>query len=210
VATHPLPHTALELKLLPVLTVSDPDQAVALCRALKSGGIKGVEITLRTPAAVECLAAVKKALPDLLVAAGTVTTPEQVSQVVAAGADFGVSPAASDRLLRAVVAAGLPFVPGVATPTEALQAWEYGFSHLKLFPATAVGGLTLLQSMAAPLPNLMFCPTGGLNQTNFRVFLELPNVFCVGGSWMIPKTDLTHHNWQAITEATQTAWAMAN
>ena len=209
-AATPLPQTALELKLLPVLTVSDPDQAIGLCRALQLGGIKGVEITLRTPAAVACLAAVKEALPELLVGAGTVTSPEQVAQIEKAGADFGVSPATSERLLQSVVAAGFPFVPGVATPSEALQAWEYGFSHLKLFPATAVGGLALLQSMAAPLPQLRFCPTGGLNQENFRAFLDLPNVFCVGGSWMISNTDLTRHNWQAITEATQTAWAMAN
>ncbi len=198
-----LSKTLQSVQVLPVLTVANPDQAVQLCQALYKGGINAVEITLRTAAGLESLATVKKELPEVIVAAGTVNNAEQVAAVKAAGVDFGVSPAATPSLLSAITEAELPFIPGVATPSEAMYAAERGFNHLKLFPATAVGGLKLLKSIAAPLPQLGFCPTGGLNQDNFLDFLNLPNVYCVGGSWMVNSADLDAGNWQAITDAAQ-------
>lgn len=189
------------VQVLPVLTVTSPSQAVNLCQALYQGGIQAVEITLRTEAALAALAQVKQALPQLIVSAGTVCTPEQVNQVADIGVDFGVSPAATANLLNTIKDRGLPFIPGVATPSEAMFAAELGFNHAKLFPATAVGGLKLLKSLAAPLPHLKFCPTGGLNQENFIDFLQLPNVFCVGGSWMVDAELLKAEDWNGIAAA---------
>ncbi|MEH6551532.1 MAG: bifunctional 4-hydroxy-2-oxoglutarate aldolase/2-dehydro-3-deoxy-phosphogluconate aldolase [Pseudomonadales bacterium] len=194
-----------QISILPVLVVDSPDQAVDLSRALLAGGINAVEITLRTDAALEALAAVKQSIPELLVSAGTVRTPQEVQAVMDAGVDFGVSPAATPRLYDAVAELGLPFLPGVATPSEVLAGMERGFDHFKLFPAEAVGGLNLLRSMTSPLAGMKFCPTGGLNQENFTNYLALPCVFCVGGSWMVPGDLLAAGDWNAITALAKAA-----
>lgn len=202
-SNQPLSQILETVQVLPVLTVDSPDQAVQLCKALHNGGINAVEITLRTSAALESLRVVKQELPELIVSAGTVTNARQVAAVVDAGVDFGVSPASTPNLLNSINEAGLPFIPGVASPSEAMAAAELGFKQLKLFPATAVGGLKLLKSIAAPLPEISFCPTGGLNQDNFIEFLNLTNVYCVGGSWMVNSDTLNAGDWSAITAAAQ-------
>ena len=202
------PQYLADLKILPVLTVEDEQTAVALCQALSRAGLRAVEITLRTAAALAALNAVKRALPDLQTAAGTVTRPAQMAQVKDTGADFAVSPGLTETLIAAANEAELPFLPGVATASEVIRGQELGITCFKLFPATAVGGLPLLQSLAAPLPTAHFCPTGGLNQTNFAGFLALPNVPCVGGSWMVGRTHLAAQDWSAI-EATAAQAAQA-
>ena len=188
-----------QTSILPVLTVESPEEAVELSRALLRGGIKAVEITLRTAAALESLAAVKQELPEMIVAAGTVLTAQDAIAVKRAGVDFAVSPATSTKLYDAVDEVGLLFLPGVATPGEVLKGLEREYEYFKLFPAVAVGGLSLLKSLSAPLAKAKFCPTGGLNQTNFCEFLALPNVFCVGGSWMVPTDKVRGESWDEIT-----------
>ncbi|MBL4828118.1 MAG: bifunctional 4-hydroxy-2-oxoglutarate aldolase/2-dehydro-3-deoxy-phosphogluconate aldolase [Spongiibacteraceae bacterium] len=186
--------------VLPVLTVTDVDMAIALSDALQRGGINAVEITLRTDAGLEALSAVKKALPSMIVAAGTVNTPEAMDAVAKAGVDFAVSPGMTANLVKHAAAIDLPFLPGVATPSDVLQGAELGLENFKLFPAAAVGGLALLKSMAAPLADFRFCPTGGLTQDNFSEYLSLPNVVCVGGSWMVPASLLEKKAWGEITQ----------
>ena len=195
-------------QLLPVLTVSSAQQGVELARALHAGGVAMVEITLRTPAALEAIAAIKSQLPQLIVAAGTVVSGADASAVKDAGVDFAVSPASSHRLFDAVEEIGLPFLPGVATPSEVLAGLERGYSHFKLFPAEAVGGVPLIKSMGGPLPAAKFCPTGGLSPLNAAAYLSLKNVFCIGGSWMVPSQLVASEQWEAITELTAQAVAL--
>jgi 2-dehydro-3-deoxyphosphogluconate aldolase/(4S)-4-hydroxy-2-oxoglutarate aldolase len=195
-------------QLLPVLTVSSAQQGVELARALHAGGVVMVEITLRTPAALETIAAIKSQLPQLIVAAGTVVSGADASAVKDAGVDFAVSPASSHRLFDAVEEIDLPFLPGVATPSEVLAGLERGYSHFKLFPAEAVGGVPLIKSMGGPLPAAKFCPTGGLSPLNAAAYLSLKNVFCIGGSWMVPSQLVASEQWEAITELTAQAVAL--
>lgn len=185
-------------RVLPVLTVADDAQAVHIATALKAGGMRAVEITLRTPAALTALRQVKVALPGLLVGAGTVTTAQDVERAVAAGADFCVSPGISVELIDACAARGMPFLPGVATASEAMLGARHGFKVLKLFPAAAAGGIALLKSLHGPFPELRFCPTGGLGPDNFRDYLALPNVVCCGGSWMVAPELVQHGRWPEI------------
>ncbi len=176
--------TAVEL--LPVVTIDRVEDALPLAAALQERGIHAIEITLRTAAAIEAIHSVRAACPDMLVAAGTVTTPEQMQQVSELGVDMVISPAMTETLIGASQQLGVPYLPGVATPSEVLRGGELGLEFFKLFPAVAVGGVALLKSMAAPMPQYRFCPTGGLNESNYKEFLALPNVICVGGSWMVP------------------------
>ncbi len=173
-------------QLLPVVTVSSVEQALELSGELLRQGLTAVEITLRSAAALPALTAVKQAYPELLVAAGTVNTPTQMQAVAEAGVDFAVSPGTTPALIAASQTLALPYLPGVATPSEMLAAGERGLEYLKLYPAVAVGGVALLKSIASPLAQFKFCPTGGLNESNYEEFLVLPNVVCVGGSWMVP------------------------
>lgn len=186
------------LRVLPVLTVDDTEQAVATSRALQAGGLHAVEITLRTPAALQAIAAVKAALPDFIVGAGTLKTPADVEAVSAAGADFGVSPGCTGELASAANVAGLPFLPGVATPSEILEGMALGFACFKLFPAEAVGGKPLLKSLAGPFEGITFCPTGGISTSNLQDYLALPNVICVGGSWMVQPDLLRTGQWDEV------------
>ncbi len=197
--------TLATLKILPVLTVNDIDEALALCQALRDGGIKAVEITLRTASALEALREVKNALPDLLVAAGTVNSVQSMDAVAAAGVDFALSPGMTPALLHRAQTLGLPFVPGVATASEILQAMEFGLDCFKLFPAEVVGGMALLKAFAEPLAGVYFCPTGGVSEDNFRAYLALPNVVCVGGSWIAPKSLVAQKDWTGVAETTRTA-----
>ncbi|MEX1033500.1 MAG: bifunctional 4-hydroxy-2-oxoglutarate aldolase/2-dehydro-3-deoxy-phosphogluconate aldolase [Cellvibrionaceae bacterium] len=186
------------LRVLPVLTVDTPEQAVATARALQSGGLGGVEITLRTPAALEAIATVKATVADFVVAAGTLKTPEDVEAVSAAGADFAVSPGLTRELASAARNADLAFLPGVATASEVLEGIALGFDCFKLFPAEVVGGIPLLKSLAAPFEGIQFCPTGGISAANFKNYLSLPNVLCVGGSWMVASDSIRNGRWSEV------------
>jgi 2-dehydro-3-deoxyphosphogluconate aldolase/(4S)-4-hydroxy-2-oxoglutarate aldolase len=176
--------------VIPVLTVRDVEDGVAQARALVAGGLPAIEVTLRTPAALDAIAAIAKRVPGAHVGAGTIVEARQIGEAVTAGATFLVSPGASPRLAEAAASAPIPFLPGVATPSEAIALRDLGFRALKLFPAEAVGGAKLLASFAAPLPDLVFCPTGGIDLAKAPSYLALPNVVCVGGSWMLPKAAL--------------------
>ena len=186
-------------RVLRVLTVEDVPQALDLVRALAAGGLKAVEITLRTGAALAAIEAVARDLPEVTVGAGTLTAAHQFPEAAAAGARFTVSPGFTPGLADAARKSGLAWLPGVATPGEAMVAREAGFEILKLFPARAVGGLTLLKAIHGPLPELSFCPTGGIQASSYRDYLALPNVLCVGGSWMAPSDAVAAGDWTSIT-----------
>lgn len=203
----PLPPFAS--KVVPVVVIEDPASAVPLARALLEGGVDVMEITLRSAAALASVEAVARAVPAMVVGAGTVTRPDQVASVVAAGARFALSPGATPALLDAVRRAGLPFVPGVATPSEAMAADEAGYSLLKCFPAAQLGGIEVLKAWAGPLPHLRFCPTGGVSSANLAAFLALPNVAMVGGSWLTPAAAVRAGDWAAVTTLAREATRVA-
>jgi 2-dehydro-3-deoxyphosphogluconate aldolase/(4S)-4-hydroxy-2-oxoglutarate aldolase len=194
-----------------VLTVDDAEDAVPLARALIAGGIEAMELTLRTPAAVDALRAIVAKVPDMLAGIGTILTPAQAAEVRAAGAAFGVAPGANPRVIEAARAAGLPFAPGVATPSEIERALELGCRILKFFPAERSGGLPYLQSIAAPYAHLAlrFMPLGGINAGNMADYLRNPLILAVGGSWIAPRDSILDHDWSAITESAREASALA-
>jgi 2-dehydro-3-deoxyphosphogluconate aldolase/(4S)-4-hydroxy-2-oxoglutarate aldolase len=184
--------------VIPVLTVRDVEDGLAQARALVAGGLFAIEVTLRTAAALEAIEAIAKHVPGAVVGAGTIVDPRQIGEAVAAGAKFLVSPGASTRLAEAAAKASIPFLPGCATASEAMELRDRGFHALKLFPAEAVGGAKLLASIAAPLPDLFFCPTGGIDLAKAAIYLALPNVKCVGGSWMLPKAALEARDYAKV------------
>ncbi|WP_370681239.1 bifunctional 4-hydroxy-2-oxoglutarate aldolase/2-dehydro-3-deoxy-phosphogluconate aldolase [Comamonas sp. GB3 AK4-5] len=186
-------------RVLPVIVIDKLAQAVPLAQALLAGGVDAMEITLRTPVAMDAISAVAHAVPQMCVGAGTVLDAQDLHRVRDAGARFALSPGAGPDLLAAAAAGSLPFIPGVMTACEALAAREHGFGLLKLFPAEQAGGLALLQALAAPLADLRFCPTGGLTAGNAMDYLALPNVTLVGGSWLAPRAALAHGDWATIT-----------
>jgi len=194
--------------VIPVLTVSNAEDGVAQARALAAGGLLAIEVTLRTSGALAAITAIRDAVPRAVVGAGTVLTPEQIVEACAAGARFLVSPGASPRLAQAAAAAPVPFLPGVATASEAITLMELGFRALKLFPAEAVGGVKLLASLAGPLPDLRFCPTGGVDLAKAPAYLALPNVVCVGGSWMLPKAALGSGDYATVEKLAREAAAL--
>ncbi len=164
-------------------------------------------MTLRTPVALAAIERLREKLPRAVVGAGTVTTPEELKAVKAAGAQFAISPGITSNLLRAGAHGDVPLIPGVATISELMTAKELGYSHLKFFPAEAAGGCAMLKSIAGPFPDIAFCPTGGIHQGNYRDYLALANVSCVGGSWILPKPAIDAQNWTAVEEAAATALA---
>lgn len=184
--------------VVPVLTIEDAAQAVPLARALLEGGIGVVEVTLRTAAALDAIAAMA-GVPGMVVGAGTVLTPSQYEAVATAGARFVVSPGSSEAVLDAAARSGVPFLPGAATPSEVLALLEQGYRLQKFFPAEPAGGIPMLKALAAPIPDVRFCPTGGIGIGNARDYLALPNVVCVGGSWLTPAPALAAGDWRSIT-----------
>ena len=194
--------------VIPVLTVRDVADGLAQAKALVAGGLFAIEVTLRTPAALEAIAAIRKHVPGAYVGAGTIVSPSQIADAIDAGARFLVSPGASMRLADAAAAAPIPFLPGCATPSEAMELHDRGFRALKLFPAEAVGGAKLLASMAAPLPDLVFCPTGGIDLAKAPIYLALPNVRCIGGSWMLPKAALQAGDYAQVETLSREAAAL--
>lgn len=184
--------------VMPVLVIESVDHAVPLARALVAGGIRTLEVTLRTPAALDAIRAMRAAVPDAIVGAGTINSVEDLAAAQAAGVQFGVSPGATPALLAAARASGLPFLPGVMTPSDVLSAIAHGFDAMKFFPAEAAGGMPMLKSLAGPFANIRFCPTGGIDLAKAREYLKLPNVACVGGSWLAPAAAMKSGDWSAI------------
>lgn len=185
--------------VLPVLVIETLEQAVPLAQALVRGGLPVLEVTLRTPVALAAVRAIRAAVPEAVVGVGTVTRPAELAQAQAAGAVFAVSPGLTPLLAAAAQRTGLLLLPGVMTPSEALAARESGFDTLKLFPARQAGGVAMLKAMAGPLPDLLFCPTGGIGADEVQDYRALPNVLCVGGSWVAPPAALRTGDWDTIT-----------
>lgn len=194
--------------VLPVLVVDDAELAVDLAHALHAGGIHVLEVTLRTPRALDALAAIRKALPELLVGAGTLIHTEQFLEARDAGAQFTVSPGCTARLAAAAEDCGLPYLPGVMTPSEVLLALEYGYRSLKLFPANGTTSVKMLKSFKGPFTGIRFCPTGGVTPDNLPSFLRLPNVACVGGTWIAPDNLIRARAWDQITQLAAEACAL--
>lgn len=184
--------------VVPVVVVDDLADAVPLARALVAGGLPAIEVTLRTPVALDAIRAIAAEVPGAVVGAGTVVTAEQVGQVVTAGARFLVSPGWTDALLEAMRESGVPFLPGVSTTSEVVALLERGVREMKFFPAEAAGGTAYLKALAAPLPQARFCPTGGITPASAPEYLALPNVGCVGGSWMLPKDAVAGRDWARV------------
>lgn len=210
-AAAPLP--PFRSRVVPVVVIAEVAHAVPLAEALLEGGIDVIEITLRSAAALAAIEAVARAVPAMQVGAGTVTRAAEVAQVQRAGARFALSPGATPALLAAVKEAGLPFIPGVATASEAMAARDAGFALLKCFPAAPLGGVELLKAWAGPLPELRFCPTGGVSSADLARYLALPNVAMVGGSWLTPAAAVQARDWAQIArlarEASEAAAAQA-
>ncbi|MCD9147427.1 bifunctional 4-hydroxy-2-oxoglutarate aldolase/2-dehydro-3-deoxy-phosphogluconate aldolase [Pseudophaeobacter flagellatus] len=183
--------------IMPVLVVRDAAYAVPLAKALIAGGLPALEVTLRTPAALQVIEAMAK-VEGGVVGAGTLVTPQDVHDAKAAGAVFGVSPGATDALIEACLEEELPLLPGAATASEAMRLLERGFTTQKFFPAEASGGAPALKAIGAPLPQISFCPTGGINLANAKSYLDLPNVLCAGGSWIAPDALVTAADWDQI------------
>jgi 2-dehydro-3-deoxyphosphogluconate aldolase/(4S)-4-hydroxy-2-oxoglutarate aldolase len=203
------PADLLELSpVMPVVVLDDVAQAVPVAEALLRGGIRVIEVTLRTPAALASIERIAAAVPDLVVGAGTVTAPEHAKQALDAGSRFIVTPGSTDAVLDAVAATGLPFLPGVSTVSEAMRAAERGCTVLKFFPAEAAGGAPYLKSIHGPLPGLRFCPTGGITVESAPKYLALPNVGCVGGSWLTPADALAAGDWQRVEQLAAAATAL--
>ena len=190
--------------IVPVLVVHDPVHARPLAQALVTGGLPALEVTLRTPAALEAIAEMA-AVEGGVVGAGTLLSNEDVRLAKEAGAQFGVSPGATDRLLDACEDMDLPTLPGAATATEAMRLFERGYDMLKFFPAEASGGAPALKAIGAPLPQIRFCPTGGVSTSNAQSYLSLPNVVCAGGSWVAPDALVRAGDWDAITDLARAA-----
>jgi 2-dehydro-3-deoxyphosphogluconate aldolase/(4S)-4-hydroxy-2-oxoglutarate aldolase len=181
----------LELSpVMPVVVIDDADDAVPTARALLAGGIGVIELTLRTPAALAAIERVATEVPDIVIGAGTVTSPDQAKQAADAGSKFLVTPGCTDAVLDACFETGLPFLPGASTVSEAMKLAERGLTALKFFPAEASGGVAYLKSIAGPLPGLKFCPTGGITVASAPTYLALPNVGCIGGSWLTASLDV--------------------
>ncbi|WP_423787127.1 bifunctional 4-hydroxy-2-oxoglutarate aldolase/2-dehydro-3-deoxy-phosphogluconate aldolase [Jannaschia helgolandensis] len=195
---------AARAPVIPVLVLDDVAHAAPLARALVAGGLPALEVTLRTPVALACIREMAK-VPGGIVGAGTLLTPADVKAAKAAGAMFGVSPGATDTLIQACIDEDLPLLPGAATATEAMILLEKGYDMLKFFPAEASGGAPALKGIGAPIPQISFCPTGGVSPQNKASYLSLPNVVCVGGSWVAPKDMMDAGDWDGIEKLARDA-----
>lgn len=194
--------------VIPVIVLHDVRHAVPMARALVAGGIRMLEVTLRTPQALECMRAIAAEVPDAVVGAGTVRTSADAVAAARAGARFAVSPGFTPAVGRACRDAGLPLLPGVATGSEIMTAQEEGFSALKFFPAVQAGGTAMLKAWQGPFGDVAFCPTGGIQPGNAAEFLALKNVACVGGSWLVPADALEQGDWSRITRLAREASAL--
>ncbi len=184
--------------VMPVVVIDDAQLAPELARAFLRGGIRVIEVTLRTPAALRAIEAIARVEPDICVGAGTVLSPADLQAAAAAGASFAISPGSTPALLEAGRTAPIPYLPAVATASEVMSGLAAGYRCFKFFPAAAAGGIPMLKSFAGPFPEAHFCPTGGITQSTVRSYLELPNVLCAGGSWLSPADSLAARDWGRI------------
>ena len=191
--------------VIPVITLDDPQVAVDLARALVAGGLTAVEVTLRTAKALDCIRAIARDVPDALVGAGTILAPRQMDEARAAGARFQVSPGATDELVRATRASGHVWLPGAATPSEAMRLADAGFAYQKFFPAELSGGVDFLKALAPVLLHVRFCPTGGIDAARAGAYLALANVFAVGGSWVAPPAALAKGDYGQVARLAREA-----
>ena len=189
--------------VVPVLTIERLDDAVPLARALVAGGVRVLEVTLRTPVAIEAAKAIVAEVPDAIVGIGTILNADDLARAKDVGARFGISPGATPELLKAASESGLPFAPGIATASELMQALAHGFGLVKFFPAEQSGGIKALRALAGPFPGARFCPTGGIGEANAASWLAEPNVLAVGGSWLCSAVDIRSGNWAGITAMCQ-------
>ena len=205
----PEPLTALavmqDAPVIPVIVLQKIEHAVPMARALVAGGVRMLEVTLRTPVALQCIEAIARDVPEAVVGAGTVRSPADAQAASLAGARFAVSPGYTHAIGRACHDLRLPWLPGVATGSEIMQAQEGGYTALKFFPALQAGGLAMLKAWQGPFGDVQFCPTGGVSAANARDFLALSNVTCVGGSWLVPADLLAQGDWAGITALAQAA-----
>jgi 2-dehydro-3-deoxyphosphogluconate aldolase / (4S)-4-hydroxy-2-oxoglutarate aldolase len=185
--------------VIPVLTIERLEDAVPLARALVAGGVRVLEVTLRTPVAIEAAKAMISEVPEAIVGIGTILNPEDLARARALGARFGISPGGTPELLKAAAAGDLPFAPGIATASELMQALAHGLDIVKFFPAEQSGGIKALRALAGPFPNMRVCPTGGIGEANAASWLAEPNVLAVGGSWLCPAADIKSGNWAGIS-----------
>jgi 2-dehydro-3-deoxyphosphogluconate aldolase / (4S)-4-hydroxy-2-oxoglutarate aldolase len=191
--------------VVPVMVIQKLAQAVPLAKALMAGGIRVLEITLRTPVAVEAIKAIRRDVPGALVGAGTVIRAEELTVVAEAGAVFAISPGLTTELLQAANQGTIPLIPGLSTVSELMTGLALGYTHFKFFPAEAAGGIKMLKAIAGPFPQITFCPTGGITPDNYRDYLALANVACVGGSWLAPQESMDQGDWAQITALTREA-----
>lgn len=191
--------------VMPVMVIQHIEDAVPLAKALVAGGIKVLEITLRTPVALEAIRLISQEVKDAIVGVGTITTPEQLKAAEQAGAVFAISPGLTPKLLAAAQAGNIALIPGISTLSELMLGMEYGLDHFKFFPAEAAGGITMLKAIAGPIPDVTFCPTGGISPENYSSYLQLSNVACVGGSWLAPASVVKSKDWAKVTELAKQA-----
>ncbi|HMH72496.1 MAG TPA: bifunctional 4-hydroxy-2-oxoglutarate aldolase/2-dehydro-3-deoxy-phosphogluconate aldolase [Bradyrhizobium sp.] len=185
--------------IIPVLTIERLEDAVPLAKALVAGGVRTLEITLRTPVAIESAKAIMAHVPEAVVGIGTILNADDLARAEGIGARFGISPGATPDLLKAAAASALPFAPGIATASELMLGLSHGFNLVKFFPAEQSGGIKALRALAGPFPDVRFCPTGGIGEANAASWLAEPNVVAVGGSWLCPAADIRSGNWAGIT-----------
>lgn len=192
---------------MPVMVIQNLADAVPLAQALVAGGIKVLEITLRTPVALDAIRMIRQEVKDAIVGAGTIANSAQLKAVEEAGAVFAISPGITPSLLAAADSGNIALIPGVATLSELMLGMEYGLDHFKFFPAEAAGGIPMLKAIAGPFPQITFCPTGGISPENYQAYLQLSNVACVGGSWLAPQDAVKAKNWEKVTELARLAIA---
>ncbi len=191
--------------VMPVMVIQDAADAVPLARALMAGGINVLEITLRTAAAMDAIRAISQEVEGAIVGAGTITTPEELKAVADAGAIFAISPGLTPKLLEAANHSEIALIPGISSVSELMLGMEYGLDHFKFFPAAAAGGIPMLKGIAGPIPQITFCPTGGISPENYNDYLALKNVACVGGSWLAPVEAVKNKDWATVTELARVA-----
>ena len=196
--------------VIPVMVVEKLEYAVPMAKALLAGGIRVLEITLRTPVAIDVIRAISSEVPDAIVGAGTVLTPEELYMVADAGGTFALSPGMTPKLLEAANSGPIAFIPGISTASELMMGMEMGYDVFKFFPAEAAGGVKAIRSIGGPFPHCTFCPTGGISPANCRDYLALENVACVGGSWLVPGDAVKNGEWEQIARLASEAVSLAS
>lgn len=205
------PSTVLNASpVMPVMVIQDLENAVPLAKALVAGGIRVLEITLRTPVALDAIRAISQEVPDAIVGAGTILNEQQLQQAADAGAVFAISPGLTANLLAAAQKSSIALIPGISSLSELMLGMEYSLDHFKFFPAENAGGVPMLKAIAGPIPQVTFCPTGGISLKNYNEYLALPNVACCGGSWLAPADVVANKDWAKVTQLAQEAIAGVN